>query len=194
VLDAPPHTRLDADNPIDHRGCYGNSPRIGWIVACTHPQAERWANANLIRSGYRTYLPLVLRPRPDRALSTLVRHVRVPLFAGYILVRYDSRDPRRPIRETPGVRDLIRCGSQIQWAPEAAVEAVRAAEATAAVQLPLSLKWAPGAPVAVSRGALAGWPAVITQVGHDMATVAIMMLGHLREVAVQLDALSPRGE
>jgi hypothetical protein len=78
--------------------------------------------------------------------------------------------------------------------PEAALDAVRAAEAVAAVQLPMAAKWALGTPVAVSKGALAGWPAVVTQVGINEAIIAVMMLGHLREVAVQLDCLKARDE
>jgi transcription antitermination factor NusG len=194
MLDVAPHTRLDADSPHDHLGCYGNSPRSGWIVACTHPQAERWADANLRRNGYRTYLPLVTVRRRDPVLHTLTRIIQRPLFAGYIFVHYDSRDPRRPIRETPGVRDLIRCGNQIKWASDASVEAVRSAEAVAAVQLPLTVQWAPGTPVAVANGMFNNVPAVVLSVGRDMALVALMMFGHLREVAVQLDCLRPRDE
>ena len=172
--------------------CYGY--RAGWIVACTHPQAETWASVNLQRRGYRTYLPLYAAKRRDPVLRTVTRIVQRPLFAGYLFVHYDSRDPRRPIRETPGVRDVIRCGSEIQWVRPGAVEAVQAALAVAAGKLPLSLKWAPGMACSPAVGALAGWPAVVTQVGHDMATIAVMMLGHLREVAVQLDALVPRSD
>lgn len=194
MLDWQPHRQLDADSPHDHLGCYGNSPRSGWIVACTHPQAETWANLNLQRRGYRTYLPLYAAKRRDPVTHTLTRIVQRPLFAGYLFCWYDSRDPRRPIRETPGVRDVIRCGSEIQWVRPGVLEAVQASQAERAVYRQPSAILAPGTPVAVSKGALAGWPAVVTQVGHDMATVAVMMLGHLREVAVQLNAIQPRTE
>lgn len=180
--------------PPDHRGCYGNSPRIGWIVAATHAQAELHADANLQHRGYRTYLPLVLRSRRDRVLPTLVHRVLVPLFRGYLFVHYDSRDPRRPIRETPGVRDIIRCGSEVQFAPDAAVSALQASEHTRRSLPPPSSQWAPGAAVRVGMGIFQGLPGVVTQVGVDMTLVSLMFLGHLREIALPLDCLETRGD
>jgi transcription antitermination factor NusG len=47
-------------------------------------------------------------------------------------------------------------------------------------------------PCSLAAGPLAGTPAIVTQVGKEMATVALVLFGHLREVAVQLDALQPR--
>lgn len=181
-------------HPPDHRGCYGNSPRIGWIVAATHSQAELHADANLRHRGYRTYLPLVLRSRRDRVLPTLVHRTLVPLFRGYLFVHYDSRDPRRPIRETPGVRDLIRCGSEVQFAPEAAVSALQASEAVRRSLPPPNSQWASGAAVRVGMGIFAGHPGVVTEVGADMALVSLMFLGHLREISLPLDCLSARDD
>jgi hypothetical protein len=37
-----------------------------------------------------------------------------------------------------------------------------------------------------------GADAVVTDVGATIARIAIMMLGHLRNVSVHLDALAPR--
>ena len=179
-------------SPTDHLGCYGNSPRIGWIVAATNSQAEHHADANLRHRGYRTYLPLVLRSRRDRVLPTLVHRLLVPLFRSYLFVHYDSRDPRRPIRETPGVRDLIRCGSEVQFAPEAAVSALQASEHTRRSLPPPNTQWAPGAVCRVGMGIFAGHLGVVTEVGHDMALVSLMFLGHLREISLPLDCLTAR--
>jgi transcription antitermination factor NusG len=191
MLDTTENSVVVRSTGISDR-CYGY--RSGWIVACTHPQAERWADTNLRRNGYRTYLPLYATKRRDRVVPSLFRIVQRPLFAGYIFVRYDSRDPRRPIRETPGVRDLIRCGSEIQWASDAVVEAVRSAVDAAEAFTAPSTRWKPGMPCSLAVGPLAGTPAIVTQVGTDMATVALVLFGHLREVAVQLDCLRPRDD
>lgn len=183
-----------------HHQCYGNSPRSGWIVAITQPQAERWANANLQRQGYQTYLPTYLARRRDHVLHTLTRLVERPLFPGYLFVHYDSRDPRRPIRETPGVRDVIRCGSKVQWVRDGAVEAVINAEATrnalhgadglSATEPP----WTPGTPCSLAAGPLAGHLAVILSIGQNMVLVSILLFGQLREVAVDANCLVPREE
>jgi transcription antitermination factor NusG len=193
-LDGSTTTALASDNWSDYHQCYGNSPRTGWIVATTHAQAERWADANLQHRGYRTYLPLVARRRPVPALRTLSTVVLVPLWSGYLFVHYDSRDPRRPIRETPGVRDVIRCGNQIQWAPEAEIRALQATEAARRSLTPETTQWAPGALCSLLAGPFAGLPAIVTSLHRDEATITLMFLGHLRNVSVNLDCLKVRDE
>jgi hypothetical protein len=54
----------------------------GWAVITTHPQAERWACANLARRGYACFVPTFIARRRDPVLRTLTRLVEVPLFAG----------------------------------------------------------------------------------------------------------------
>lgn len=178
----------------NHLGCYGNR-RQGWLAVQTHPQAERWANNNLQRSGFRSYLPLYATIRRDPVLRTLTRHVLVPLFNGYLFCWHDAREPRRPIRETPGVRDIVRCGSQTQWVPEGAVEALQAGEAVRLGVAPAGSPWAPGMPCRLRTGyVFEGLPAVVNEVGRETALIAIMMLGHLCQARVPLDALQPRGD
>jgi transcription antitermination factor NusG len=212
MLDVAPHTRLDASATARHgyarrgkagRGtaleideipqCYCNSePR--WTVVHTHPQAERWADANLRRRGYPTYLPLYSARVQDRVLRTLTRTVERPLWPGYVFVQHEPETSWRPIYETPGVAAMLRNGSQLQYVPHGALEAVQSAQATAAIRLPLAVQWAPGMPCSLATGPFADHQAVVLSIGHDMATVAILMLGHLREVALQLDCLRPRDE
>ena len=182
-----PHT------PPDHRGCHCN-PRSGWIVAVTHPQAETWANSNLQRRGYRTYLPRYAARRRDPVLRTLTRIVLAPLWPGYLFVHHDSRDSWRPIYETPGVRTVIKNRDQIQWAKAGAVEAVEALEDTRRCLTPQNAQWRPGSVVRVANGIMAGHGGVITELGTDTALVSLMFLGHLREISLPLDCLETRGD
>src|SRR5262247_2667964 len=102
-FDASPPRGLDAGQPeTEHLGC----SRM-WIVAQTNPQAERWAQANLQRSGYPTFLPLMLASRRDPVLKSVTRTVEVPLFAGYLFVVCGPDDPWVPVRYTPGVARLV---------------------------------------------------------------------------------------
>lgn len=81
-----------------------------WCVVQTHPQAERWAAANLADQGYRAYLPLESIRRPDRVLPTmLLEHIR-PLFPRYIFVNLSVRDPWGPVTHTRGVAHLLMTG------------------------------------------------------------------------------------
>jgi transcription antitermination factor NusG len=196
MLDTTVATPSDAHNPApaSHLGCYCNSPRTGWIVATTHSQAERWADANLNRHGYRTYLPLVARRRRVPVLRTLSTIAIVPLWPGYLFVHHDSRDSWRPIYETPGVKAVIRCGSEIQWAPEAEISALQATEASRRCLTPETTQWAPGALCSLLAGPFAGLPAIVTSLHRGDATITLMFLGHLRNVSVNLDCLSLRSD
>jgi transcriptional antiterminator RfaH len=194
MLDAAPHTRLDADNPHDHHGCYSiRDPR--WACVYTHPQAETWADTNLRQAGYVTFLPTFATRVRDNAIPSLWHPVQRPLFPRYLFIRFNHlTESWTPIRATPGVQDLVRCGSTPAYASEAAVSALQAGQAARATPTPPSAIWAPGVPCSLATGPFAEHQAVVMSVGHDMALVALMMFGHLREVAVQLDALQPRTE
>ena len=196
-LDANTIARVATAQPaVGDLGCGCNSTRAGWVVATTHPQAEAWANANLTRRGYQTYLPLVPRPRRDRATPTLLHHVLAPLWPGYLFVHHDSRDSWRPIYETPAVRSVLKHGNQIQWVNAGAVEAMQAAQAVqafAATQPSETSPWRPGDAVAPRVGPLMGLPGVVLATNGENATVGILFLGQLREVVYPVDVEQSRG-
>jgi transcription antitermination factor NusG len=193
---------LDANQPqcvatpepaVGDLGCRGiATPR--WAVAQTHPQAEHFANSNLQRSGYQTYLPLHTIQRRDRVVPTLVHDVVVPLFTRYLFVAHDNPDLWRPIRETPGIASVITAGGKVQYARPGAVEAIQAAQAFAATQPPETSQWRPGDAVAPRVGPLVGLPGVVLAVEGENAVVGILFLGQLREVVYPFDALVSRDD
>jgi transcription antitermination factor NusG len=178
----------------DSRGdlrCYGSgAPR--WAVVQTHPQAEHWANSNLLRNGYRTFLPLCTVQRRDRVLPTLKRLVVVPLFSRYLFVQHDNPDLWRPIRETPGVHCVLTNGNRIQYARAGDVEAVQASEALRRTPTTPGSLWRPGAPCQPRDGPFQGLPAVVLEVERQIAKVAIVMFGELRQVSVDVNSLVAR--
>src|SRR5215471_11552991 len=184
-----PHNRL-CGQPIPPATPSGsrNTPR--WFVAQTRPQAETWANANLRRQGYPTWLPLVPTRRRDRVIRTLWHMVSVPLWPGYVFVMLDQHDPWQPINCTYGVYRLV--GNHGGPTPlqhgtlEAAMQAFNANETT-----PCN-PWQRGAVCTIVNGPLNGMNAVVTEVEDDVAMVSVMMLGQLRNVAVHTNALALR--
>ena len=172
--------------------CY--SIRARWACVYTHPQAEFWANANLRRSGYRTYLPTCAVQRRDRVTPTLRHTVTVPLFARYLFLQFNHHaESWSPVRATPGVADLIRSGPDLHYASDEAVDALEAGEAlrrTTPSGHPA--EWHTGAAVAVASGAFAGHPAVIVAVERETARIAMLVFGELRTVMVDVDCLTAR--
>jgi transcription antitermination factor NusG len=192
---------LDANTPqcvatpepaVGDLGCRGiATPR--WAVAQTHPQAEHFANTNLQRSGYQTFLPLHTIQRRDRTIPNLVHALVVPLFTRYLFVAHDNPDLWRPIRETPGVASVITAGGKVQYARAGEVEAVQAAQAFGRSIRAAGASWAPGVPCSLRKGyAFEGLPGVITAIEGERASVAIMFLGQVRQITVPLECLRPR--
>lgn len=171
-------------------------PSARWACVYTHSQAERWADANLRRAGYVTYLPLVAVLKRDRVVRSLRHEALVPLYPRYLFVQFDARaESWSPIRAAPGVADLVRCGSEVQYARAGAVSALQAGEALRRTHPSGGgLRLAPGSAVGVSRGILEGQRGVVVSVGRTSARVTLLMLGQLRDVTVPLDALQARME
>jgi transcriptional antiterminator RfaH len=89
-------------------GSHRATPDPRWFCVQTHSQAERWAHENLTRQGYATFLPLVTERRPDRVTPSMTHKVEMPLFRGYLFVRFcPLTDQWRPIVSTRGVRRLF---------------------------------------------------------------------------------------
>jgi len=185
MLDATVAVSLDAHNRDDIAACGSR-----WAVCQTHPQAERWALANLTRQGFTAYLPMTTALRRDRATPTLRHRVSVPLFSGYLFVVPGSL--WAPIRSTAGVARLLMAGLKPHMLAEGAVEGLQAGEASRRTNIPSGALWTPGAACVVARGAGCGLTGAVVSVNGDMATVVLMLFGQLREVRIGVDCLRPR--
>ncbi len=84
-------------------------PDPRWYVLQTHQHAESWAEANLKRAGYDTFLPMIQEMRRDRVLRTMTRKVDAPCFAGYLFIRFcATTDPWRwPVLKAQGVKRIF---------------------------------------------------------------------------------------
>jgi transcriptional antiterminator RfaH len=81
---------------------------ICWACAGLRPNAYRIAQRNLLRQGYRTFVPMM---RETRRQSKRFVEVIAPVFPGYIFIGL-ARDQRwTPINNTLGVTRLVSfCG------------------------------------------------------------------------------------
>ena len=164
----------------------------GWGVIHTHPQAERWACANLNRAGYRTFLPLHLVKRRDPVTRSMTRLVEVPLFVSYAFVSLAPTDPWVPIRYTPGVHSLLMSGGKPNINASGAVSALHAVQALAATAGPKEAQWAPGDAVAPAAGPFKGHEAVVLELRGETALIAMLLFGELRQVSVDVNSLVAR--
>lgn len=167
-----------------------------WACIVTHPQAERWAEANLRRIGYEVFLPLYAVLVRDPVLHTRTLQALKPLFPRYMFVRFDHKSESwSPVRASPGVADILRSdGQTVAYAPEAAISALQASEASRRTLTPPSDVWQPGSACAAVLGVGQRVEGVVVSVRGQKAIIGAIMFGAIREVSVDLDRLLPRSE
>ena len=158
-------------------------PDVLWYVVRTKPRSEGVADENLLRQGYRTYLPrLKVLKRPRR----LPRVLFEPMFPRYLFVQ-----PRHaghsiaPVRSTQGVVSILRFGGVPAVVQACTLEGIRAIEcrqhATDLADLdPIQ----PGRTIVVTSGPLTGLQGLVSMISRDRVSVLMSLLG--RETRVTL--------
>jgi transcriptional antiterminator RfaH len=100
---------------------------ISWYAVHTQPHAEAKALDNLLRQGYRAYLP---RRRVEIRHARRRELVLRPLFPRYLFAGLDRATmPWRPILSTFGVSDIVRAGGEPAAVPAEIVAGLREREA-----------------------------------------------------------------
>lgn len=94
-----------------------------WAVVNTLPHQERRAEENLLRQGFRAWLPSMLRSRRHARRFDVVH---APIFPGYLFVGLDPAGEHwKRINGTFGVRRLLTQGEKPQLLPEEFVAGLR---------------------------------------------------------------------
>jgi len=93
-----------------------NTQNRSWYLLVTKPQSEFKAQANLLRQGYKTYLPLVQTSR--RRNGKNIKRTEA-FFPRYLFINLDKEtDNWSPIRSTIGVAGMVRFGGMPAVVPE----------------------------------------------------------------------------
>jgi transcription termination/antitermination protein NusG len=159
-----------------------------WIALSVRARAEDRIARNLMICGYETELP-----RMPVCSSCARRCDGRPLFPGYLFCRFDAHNPWHLI-STPGVRNVVSCGSNVLPVAEDEIRAVRIAAATARCKRSIDML-IPGSRVQVVTGPLAGIEGgFLREGGKARIVIAVSILS--RAVSVELneaDTVVPLG-
>lgn len=154
-----------------------------WAVVNTLPHQEARAEANLVRQGFRAWLPSMMRTRRHARRFDVIR---APVFPGYLFVELDPEvDHWKRINGTFGVRRLLTQGEKPQLLPAAFVEGLRGSVGEDGVcRLPEG-ELDPGTRVRVVAGPFAECLATVASLApNDRITLLLSVLGG--EVAVTM--------
>ena len=164
-----------------------NSDAENWYVVCCKPHQEAIAEENLLRQGYRVYLPRIqirLRRRGQWIDGSEV------LFPRYIFIRLNPcRRSAAPVRSTRGVVGLVRFGGQPAVVPDSVMKALLQREdAKSGLHQDNRKMLRAGELVSLVDGPLSGMEGVIAQLdGERRAIVLLEFLGHANKVSVSCD-------
>ena len=153
-----------------------SAPATRWYVVHTRPHQEHRAEANLVRQGFRVWLPVMERSRRHaRRIDT----VQTALFPGYLFVALDvARERWRTINGTFGVRWLLSDGERPQALPEDFVAALQDAVGGDGLSTAAPADLRPGDAVTIAAGPFVECAAVVLRLAPgERVEVLLEVLG-----------------
>lgn len=160
-----------------------------WFAVCCKPRQELVAQENLLRQGYRVYLPRIRIKRRRKGQWLDVIEV---LFPRYLFIQVDpSETSIAPVRSTRGVAGLVRFGGQPAVIADEIMDALRLREdAESGVHQDTSPLFCKGEQVKLSAGPLAGMEGVfVEEDGEKRVIVLLELLGHANKIRVDRDLI-----
>ena len=161
-----------------------------WYAVCCKPRQEAVAEENLLRQGFRVYLPRI-RLR-QRRRGQWLDAVEV-LFPRYIFIRVDpERRSMATVRSTRGAVGLVRFGGQPAVVPDEVMDALRQREdAASGLHEDKRPQFSAGEAVKFVDGPLAGMEGVFTEQDGDKRVIVLLeLLGKANKVTVSRDWIS----
>ncbi len=149
--------------------------KIRWYAIHVRSNFERRATTELSGKGLETYLPAYeeVHQWKDRK-----KKVTIPLFPGYVFVRFPDLPTRRlTVLQAAGVVRILGSGESIESVPEEQIDSIQRL-IRSAVRCTGHPFLREGVRVRVARGALRGLEGILTQVKNQTRlVVSVPLLG-----------------
>lgn len=98
-----------------------SSEKFPWYALYVHSRAEKKVHAQLLKMGYESYLPLVVKLKK---WSDRMKKVEEPLFKSYLFVRADERK-HYEVLELPGATKFVSFERKAVVVPENQIIAIK---------------------------------------------------------------------
>lgn len=158
-----------------------------WFAVCCKPRQELVAQENLLRQGFRVYLPRIQIKKRRQGKWLDVIEV---LFPRYIFIQIDpARSSIAPVRSTRGVVGLVRFGGQPAVVADEVMDALlKREDAGSNLHQDSRPLFSAGEVVKLVEGPLAGMEGVFVQEdGEKRVIVLLELLGKANKIRVSRD-------
>ena len=165
-----------------------NNQKRSWYLVVTKPQSEFKAQENLLRQGYKTYLPVVQTTR--RRNGKNVNRTEA-FFPRYIFIYLDKEtDNWSPIRSTIGVAGMVRFGGMPAVVPENMIGDLKNNENELGLQSFEKKELKQGDKVAIIDGPFEGYKAVYQKMkSTERVSVLLDLVGKNTQVTLSVHEL-----
>ena len=158
-----------------------------WFLAQFKPNSHNIAERNLVRQGFRTFLPM--QEETKRARGKFITQMR-PLFPGYLFVALDMlKGGWRSVNSTYGITRLVSLGKEPTPVPlDLVSQLMLRCDREGKLLPPKLLK--PGDEVTMTKGPFTGFVATIETIAPDRRVYVLMeLMGAQTRVAVSAEHL-----
>lgn len=159
-----------------------------WYLVVTKPQSEFKAQENLLRQGYKTYLPLIQISR--RRNGKNINRTEA-LFPRYLFISLDKEtDNWSPIRSTIGITGMVRFGGMPAAVPENLINNLKNNENEFGIQSYEKKELKQGDKVAIIDGPFEGHKAVYQKMkSAERVSVLLDIVGKNTQVTLSVHEL-----
>lgn len=153
-----------------------------WYALKVRPRHEKIVAWTLQSKGYEEFLPLY---KSLRRWSDRIKQVELPLFPGYVFVRFDSQNPA-PILTTPGIVAIVGAGKVPVPVDPAEMAALQTIVRSGVPIEPWQFLQV-GQRVRIDDGPLAGLEGVLLEIKNSRRLIVSLSLLE-RAVAAEVDS------
>ena len=160
---------------------------LNWYLIHTKPRAERRAEENLTRQGYKCFLPLFAAEKLHRGKRTVVF---LPLFARYLFLQLSAQQDGHnwgPIRSTLGVSRIVSFGSEPAKLSDGLIEVLQ--KQTFALQDHPQALFEPHQQVIITKGPYNGLSAIYQMPDGERRAMVLIDFLH-KQVPLKVDLTS----
>ncbi|MDT7041988.1 transcription termination/antitermination protein NusG [Candidatus Nitronereus thalassa] len=159
-------------------------PRSHWFLVHVKNRAEKASGQNLDQLGLESFCP---HRKQEKIIRRVRREVILPLFPGYLFVKFDPAVQFRAVQFCTGVLRVVTFGDTLARVDSSIIEAMRDRMTQGWVDMSNCTPFQPGQKVRIQDGPLRGLEAVFESEMSDRQRVTLL----LKTVAYQARVVMP---